>query len=866
MSTDVVPDTSRRDLPQPDMVRRLLQALPALASLIAFAVALEVLRLEVRNVGWHDLTRALADTPRPRLGAALALTAVNYVVLTGYDLLAFRYIGRELPRARIAATAFVAYAIAHNVGFAALSGASVRYRFYARWGLSAEDLSRIVFSTALTFWVGLCALGGGTLLVAAAPPGWAPAAPMMRLTGVALVGLVLAYLAASAWRQAPLRLGGLTLPMPSASMAGMQLVLSAADWILAALVLYVLLPGGAPPLASFVSAFLVAILVGMVSHVPGGLGVFEGLMVVLLRPWLPAATLLPVFVVYRVVYYLVPLVLALVGLVGDEALRRRAHVARAARWLGDASERITPAILAAFTFLCGLVLLFSGATPASPGRLGMVHRILPLGVIETSHFLGSVTGAGLLVIAHGLARRLDAAYYLSTVLIVVGVVASLMKGGDIEEATMLLVVLAVLSVARPAFDRRAAFFETRFSGAWLAAMVGALGASLWLGLFAFKHVEYGSDLWWRFELAGDASRFLRGSVGAAMVILLVGLARLMAPAPHVVEPPSDDDLADAHRVIDTQPSTHANLVFLCDKAVLFSENRDGFVMYGVRGRSWVAMGDPVGPASARRDLIRAFLERVDDFGGTPVFYEVGAGGLHHYADFGLAFQKLGEEAHVDLRRFTTTGARGSKFRQALRRLEREGGSFRVIPATGVDAVLPALRRVSDDWLSRKSPGEKGFSLGFFDEAYLRRFPVAVIERAGVIEAFANVWPDVHRVELSIDLMRFARDAPKSGMEGLLVHLMLWGQQYGYAEFSLGMAPLSGFERSPVASLWQRAGGFVYRHGESLYGFQGLRAFKEKFEPRWEPRYLACRGGFGLPRVLADVSALVAGGYRQVFLR
>ena len=115
-------------------------------------------------------------------------------------------------------------------------------------------------------------------------------------------------------------------------------------------------------------------------------------------------------------------------------------------------------------------------------------------------------------------------------------------------------------------------------------------------------------------------------------------------------------------------------------------------------------------------------------------------------------------------------------------------------------------------------------------------------------------------------MPVAPHAPRSAMEGLLVHLLLWGQERGYAEFSLGMAPLSGFERSPVASLWQRAGGFVYRHGEGLYGFQGLRAFKEKFEPRWEPRYLVYRGGFGLPRVLADVSALVAGGYRHVFLK
>jgi phosphatidylglycerol lysyltransferase len=81
-----------------------------------------------------------------------------------------------------------------------------------------------------------------------------------------------------------------------------------------------------------------------------------------------------------------------------------------------------------------------------------------------------------------------------------------------------------------------------------------------------------------------------------------------------------------------------------------------------------------------------------------------------------------------------------------------------------------------------------------------------------------------------------------------------------------MAPLSGFERSPIAPRWQRVGAFLYEHGEAFYGFQGLRAFKEKFAPSWEPRYLACRGGLALPRILADVSALIAGGYRRIFVK
>jgi len=288
------------------------------------------------------------------------------------------------------------------------------------------------------------------------------------------------------------------------------------------------------------------------------------------------------------------------------------------------------------------------------------------------------------------------------------------------------------------------------------------------------------------------------------------------------------------------------------------------VMYGVQGRTWVAMGDPVGLPESVSELVRLFLERCDDFGGMPVFYEVQKGCLHHYADFGLAFVKLGEEARVDLARFTLDGTRGARFRQVVKRLEKDSATFRVVPPDSVPALMDQLRAVSDDWLEEKAGGEKGFSLGFFDPDYVSRFPAAVVEREGRVVAFANVWPGEKRFEVSVDLMRYHRAAPKNVMEALLVHTMLWGRQEGFAWFALGMAPMSGFEQSPVAPLWARLGGFLYKHGDALYNFKGLRAYKEKFDPVWEPRYLAYPGGLSLPRVIVDVTALVAGGYRRIF--
>jgi phosphatidylglycerol lysyltransferase len=849
------------------MVTRLRAALPALIGLVLFLTALEVLRTELRAGTWHGMTADLLDMPAWRLALAVVVTVVNYGILTGYDFLAFVQLGKYLPWRRVAMTSFLAHAIANSVGFAMLSGASVRYRYYARWGITAEELSRIVFSNVVTFWLGLLLIGGLSLVLGAPAQNMGPtisavAAPAGWILMLATAG----YVGAAALHLGPVRIGRIELPLPGARIALAQLSVSVLDWTIAGTVLYVLLPPDSVPFLTLMGAFLASQLVGLTSHVPGGVGVFEGLMVLLLRPFAASTTLLSAFIAYRAVYYLLPLSVAALTLAADELHQRRSQAARVAGAFGWLTEQLTPRVLAVFTFLAGVVLLASGATPAAAGRLGFLNRILPLGVIEVSHFAGSVIGAALLLLSQGLARRLDAAYALTVGAMVGGIAASLLKGADYEEAIVIGAILLVLWRARPAFDRRAALFETRFSAGWAAAVIAGVGASLWLGLFAFKHVEYANELWWRFELHGDAPRMLRATVGATVTLLLFALARLIGPAPHEAPAPTDADLDAAAAIIGRQTATFPNLVFLRDKAVLFDEEKSGFIMYGVRGRTWAALGDPVGPPDRMSTLIRLFLERCDDFGGIPVFYEVSSEHLHQYADVGLTFVKLGEDARVDLAAFSLEGSHGKKYRQALHRLEREQATFRVIARDQVRKVMEQLRSVSDDWLTHRAAAEKGFSLGFFDAEYIARCPVAVIEQGGRIVAFANMWEGPDRVELSVDLMRYERRAPKDVMDALFVHLMLWAKAQGYRWFPLGMAPLSGFETSPVAPLWSRLASFLYEHGTAVYNFQGLRAFKEKFDPVWKPRYLAYPGGLRLARVLADVAALVAGGYRRIILK
>ncbi len=167
----------------------------------------------------------------------------------------------------------------------------------------------------------------------------------------------------------------------------------------------------------------------------------------------------------------------------------------------------------------------------------------------------------------------------------------------------------------------------------------------------------------------------------------------------------------------------------------------------------------------------------------------------------------------------------------------------------------------------KNAHEKGYSLVFFDEAYLRRTDIAVVrDQNGQIVAFANLWQTVKKQELSIDLMRYDPDIPGGVMEFLFVELMLWGQMQDYQWFSLGMAPLSGLERRSLAPLWHKIGTIIFDLGDEFYNFEGLHNYKAKFDPVWEPRYLAAPAGISVPFILMTTTRLISGSWKGIFSR
>ena len=846
---------------------RMQKLVGAVISVVILCLALWFLRDELSNLNAETILEEIRSLSLFTILAAAICATCSYLVLTGFDALALRYIGHKLDYWHTAQTAFIAFAVGHNVGIAALSGGSVRYRMYSLLGLPGFEIARIIAFASLTFALGAALLLGiALLLMPNAETEVLHLSPfVLNTAGVLLLAAPFAYLLTATFYRTPISLGKWTISLPSPGIGLAQVGLSVTDLTFAAATLYVLL---APALHigffPFLGIYLIAIAAGLLSSVPGGLGVFESVLLIAL-PGVDRSALLATVIVYRLIYYAAPLCLALLLLMTSEIRQHhqmlRASTEKAGGWL----SAIVPKAVSVAVFLAGVVLLISGATPGVASRLNFIARGIPLPVLELSHLTGSVLGVGLLVLARGLSRRLRGAFLAALLVLGAGVVASLLKGFDVEEAIMLLIILGFLWASRDEFYRQGSVVTQPFSIGWLASIILVFCFAVWVGMVSFQNVNYSQELWWQFELHADAPRMLRASLLAGLTAMSFVLWKLLRSGRS--SPLAETDFSALQRIQDivrNATDSSANAALLGDKRFLWSPSKKTFIMYQLSGSSWVAFGDPVGQRSEWEDLAWSFVEMVDRFDGRAVFYQVSGDSLPMYVDMGLSLAKLGEDARVPLPSFSLEGSRFAEFRQAVNKAKKQGVSFEVVPSSEVSLLIGDLRAISDSWLAEKAAKEKGFSLGSYSDEYICKFDCAVVRLNGSIVAFANLWVAPVGRELSVDLMRHKREAPKGVMDYLFTELMLWGKTRGYEWFNLGMAPLSGLEQHALAPMWHKLGRLIFRHGESFYNFEGLRNYKEKFDPEWRPRYIACPGGMlGLPQALIATSRLISRGMGKV---
>ena len=847
----------------------------ALAVFCLFVAGLVILYRILHQVNIHDVHAQLKALPPSRVQLAVLFTALGYASLVGYDWSALRYLGKKLPFLGIVYTSFIGFSLSNSIGVSWLSGGAIRYRMYSRVGLSAKEITLIVAFCTLGFGLGEILVGGGAIV--AYPElfsGFFHLPPQLtRWAAAALLTVLAMALYLRSRHQGTLRLGNRAVQLPAAGILAGQVLFSIMDIGFAGATLYVLLPADGVPFFGFLAIFAIALVAGVLSHVPGGLGVFEVVMATALRQYVPLEMLSAALICFRAVYYFLPFVIGILLLVGTES-----YISLKSRWqpgvktlesnvalVTRVAQSALPPALAGVTFLAGAILLMGSSVPLAEKSLLQLEDLLPIELLELSHILGGVTGILLILLSYSLWQRVRAALWLSGFLFLVGAGLSWLQTLDYDRAGFMLLILVVMLSGRKKFYRRARLFANRLDPQWVLITLAALGGFLWLLFFSYKATPYQDDLWWKFAFDAQAPRGIRTAVFAVATFLLFYTVSALRPPRQALRTPDPTSLDLANNIIHEQDEPDACLALTGDKDFFFSDNGKAFIMFRRHRRNWVALGDPIGPSEEDRvELIWKFRSAASREQAHAIFYQASRDHMDWYVDAGFLLFKLGEEAIVPLPDFSLQGSSRSKLRQSMNRAKRAGLSFEMVTPPHAPELMAELASISNQWLDLKKTREKSFSLGRFNTEYLQRCPLALVRQKGSLTAFANLFVTRTKHRGSIDLMRHLPEADNSTMDFLFISLLEALRDEGYAEFSLGMAPMSGLMNRPEARLWDRFGNLVYQKGTPFYNFQGLRSFKKKFNPVWVPRYLATtKAGTKPIRIIVDIAALTGDGVRGV---
>jgi phosphatidylglycerol lysyltransferase len=539
---------------------------------------------------------------------------------------------------------------------------------------------------------------------------------------------------------------------------------------------------------------------------------------------------------------------------------------------------------ALLTFLMGVINLTSSVQPAFRDRLALIETVVPLTIRHGSRMTAALAGFALIMLASSLARRKRVAWIVTLVLLIITFVTHMTKGLDFEDSFLSLGLFLLLILLRNSFHAKSdppsirQGLVTLFAAFTFTLAYGTIGFYLLDRHFRISYnwieaIRQTTVMFTAFYDPGlePLTGFGRYFAGSIYVIGLgtIGFAILMLLRPVLVrQPATPEERSHAAELVHKHGHTSLARATLFDDKSYFSNPQDTVIAYVAYGRGALTLGDPIGPPGQIAESIKRFRSFCLSKDWTPAFASVLPDYLECYREADFDTICIGYEAIVPLDTFTLQGSQNKDVRNAVNRMERNGYCVEVHSPPLDDSLIYALHEISNAWLTERKGGEMHFSVGWFDEAYIRSGPVAVVYNADKRPvAFANLVPEYQKSELTIDLMRHYPHPENGTMEFMFARMLQWAKDQGCATFSLGLSPIVGIGQKPDDPRVERALRTLSEYVSRFYNFKGLHNFKEKFHPRWEPRYLAYPSPASLPLVLNTLLQAQSGSnYLYNFLR
>jgi phosphatidylglycerol lysyltransferase len=519
------------------------------------------------------------------------------------------------------------------------------------------------------------------------------------------------------------------------------------------------------------------------------------------------------------------------------------------------------------TGLIGVINLVSAVTPSVHRRVAWLEDIFPFGVRAGAHLFTAIIGFLLLTLAANLLRRKRLAWLLTVSLLAVSIVGHLVKGLDYEEATLSAVLLVQLLLMQHVFTAQS---DRPSVTQGVRVLLGALVFTLAYGTTGFYLLnrQYSMEPSIRLAVRQTLTIFFTGEdiellpptrfkeffansiewIGA----ITIGYATWLLLRPVLKRGGATSaERQQATTIVEAYGrSSLARFTLLDDKQFYFSPSGKSLVSYVPKGRGAIALGDPIGHPDDRKEVIVGFQQFCARNDWYPAFYQTSPDDLDLYYSLGFRALKIGEEGIVDLNKFSLKGKSAQNLRNAVNRMTKQGYVVEFYQPPISSPLLQELRNVSDEWLKMMQGSEKKFSLGWFDENYLRDCEIILVRSSDEqVRAFANVVSEYQLNEITIDLMRRRKEIEPGTMDFLFISMFQHFKERGYDGFNLGLSALSGVGDSEQSPRLERAIHYLYKHLNQFYNFKGLHAYKEKFHPRWEPRYLIYPKLAALPDVV-----------------
>ncbi|OEG70669.1 hypothetical protein ATZ36_16955 [Candidatus Endomicrobiellum trichonymphae] len=825
---------------------------------LVFIGALILLHDQLKNLNYADIINALKAIPVLRITIALFLSLSYYLILGGYDVVAFKYIDLKVPLSfkDILFTCFISNVLGNNTGYSMFFGGSIRYRLYSIYNVSMVDVTKVLLFSSMTIWIGLLTVGG--LIFTFAPVSLERtfgSSFTTRAIGLFFIAVLVLYIFLSTLHSKPIKIFKWSVAFPDIKIVSSQILLATCDWLIASFILYILIPGVEISYFVFLKVFLVSQLLGIISQVPGGMGVFETAFSKLLPNSANNPEIIVGLLTYRVIFYFFPLLIALALLCAFEIMMFIKKFNRSTKIFGKTISSVIIRVISLSLFLASMIVVFSTSMPFDVSQLKFAINLLPAWFADLSHFLLSITAIELLFVSKMLQLRVKNAWSIACILISFTIVLILVVGEPPLMLLCFIVLLITLLFSKKYFYRDISILNTVFSAWWFSAILGVFVLSVWIGFFVnrqdiFSWIHLG--VFFKNILSTtDAARFLRASLGIGIIIFIVVLEQISR---NFFKKPTSFTKCDIKSIVDFSDYTYSFNAFSADKSYILNDEKDAFIMYTKSKDSWIALGDPVGKFEHKNELLWKFKEMADKASAKLAFIGIDHKHVQIYGDIGLDTFNIGQEAKVPLMSFNKGDGRFEYFCRLEKEIEDAGFKYQIMSAGQFEQYRELFAKINKEWEKNTNYLKRNFIPGKYDESYMKDMDFGILEKAGKIYAFSVITKTKNKCELSSEVVRYIK-YDYDVFAYIVFKNILWAKENGYSWFNLGFA----------CFLSVNNGGGVIKNFAKMFMFAEhfdynlvfLREFKNKFYPVWHNKYIAVHSGKYIVTFIKNFTALVS---------